>query len=170
MKALKFLLALAVIFIAGCDKEDAMLEGNRGRGHDNIGAIRANVPIPIKVDCWAVYHDLLPGRLKVGGTGSHFGKINPEESFYQFAGMEPDLDKGCMRLWGVGKMVGANGDGMEFTFVTYQYADRSFTSEGLITPGKGTGKFKGATGSFDVYGGGDDTGLWFKGNGYLIYE
>ena len=173
MKALKYFFVLAVILIAGCGKDDVMLEGNRGRGRDNVEVKRANVPIPIKVDCWAVYHDHLPGRLIVGGTGSHFGKINPEESFYQFTGMEPDLDEDdeeCMRLWGFGKMVGANGDGMEFTFVTYQYADRSFTSKGIITPGTGTGKFKGTTGSFEVYGGGDDTALWFKGSGYLIYE
>jgi hypothetical protein len=173
MKALKYLIVLAVIFIAGCEKDDTMLEGNRANGHNDIELKRANVSIPIQVDCWAVYHDLLPGRLKVGGTGSHFGKINPEESFYQFMGMVEDLDQegvGCMRLWGFGKMVGANGDGMEFTFVTYQYPDRSFTSKGLITPGTGTGKFKGATGLFDIYGGGDDTGIWFKGSGYMIYE
>jgi len=41
-----------------------------------------------------------------------------------------------------------------------------------ITPGSGTGKFKGSSGSSDIVGGyhKDGIGVWFKIAGYLVYK
>jgi hypothetical protein len=192
MKTLRYLLVLAVIFIAGCEKNDIMLDNPYyEHGRDKMEVKRANVPIPFKADCWVIpdwdsapmlVENLDPNdpksyglsRLFIGGTGSHLGKINPKESYYLFEKMVFVIEAdGTMytSLAGVGKMVGANGDGMTFTFSSKQYLNGDFFGEAEIIPGSGTGKFKGSTGSLETSGGYTMDGeIWLKANGFLVYE
>jgi hypothetical protein len=168
MKKLRYLLVMAVILIAGCATDDTMFETQ-----DNLELKSANATIPFKADCWAIPNMDTPGRLDVGGTGTRLGKINPEESFYQFlTNGEGEDEHGvpCYHLTGFGKMVGANGDGMEFTFKSRQYLDGSFIGVAEITPESGTGKFKGSTGSIDNFGATTMDGIWFKAIGYLEFK
>jgi hypothetical protein len=185
MKTLKYFIVMAVILIAGCAKDDTMFENQ-----DNLELKKAKVPIPFKTDCWALpdwesapilIEGLNPNdpnsysltRMFIGGTGTHFGKINPEESYYLFDSMVLGVDEDdvpCVHLTGVGKLVGANGDGLEFIFCSRQYFDYRFFGKGEIKPGSGTGKFKGSTGSYDSWGGRNGNDIWLKGNGFVVYE
>lgn len=77
------------------------------------------------------------------------------------------------KLTGIGKIVGANGDGIDFRFWGKQsILDGSFSGKANITPGTGTEKFKGCTGSFDTLGGFhmDGIGLWLKAQGSLVFK
>ena len=74
---------------------------------------------------------------------------------------------------GKGIIVGANGDGVEFTFRAKQsLLDGSSTGINEIIPGSGTGKFEGCTGTIDLVGGWheDGIGFWLKIQGYLVYK
>lgn len=185
MKTLMYFIVMALIVMAGCAKDDTILETQ-----DNLELKKAKVPILLKADCWGIpdwesdpilIEGLNPNdpssysltRMFIGGTGSHFGRINTEESYYLFDRMVLGVDEDgvlCIHLTGVGKMVGANGDGMEFTFSSRQYPDYRFFGKGEIIPGAGTGKFKGSTGSYNTSGGRNGDDIWLKADGYLVYE
>jgi hypothetical protein len=111
--------------------------------------------------------------LFVGGTGSHVGRINPEESYYLFNRIVLGVDDDgmlCEHLTGLAKLVGANGDGIELTFRGIQYPDYRFIGKAEIIPGSGTGKFNGSTGSIDICGGLNGNEIWLKLQGNLVYE
>lgn len=187
MKTLLYLFLFAMLVIAGCTKENAFFENP-----NNPELKRANVPIPFKTDCYAIpdwesepilVSGLNPedpnsysiSRLIVGGTGTHLGKIDAEKSFYKFEKIEFILEDGTpsTKQSGIGKMVGANGDGFEFSFWAKQsLLDGSYAGVADVIPATGTGKFEGCTGSFDFWGGYqlDGNGLWFKSEGKLVYE
>jgi hypothetical protein len=180
MKALMYFFVMAVIVIAGCAKDDTMFENN-----ESLELKKAKVPIPFKADCWAIpdfESDLIPiegtnsyslSRLFVGGTGSHVGRINPEESYYLFNRIVLGVDDDgmlCEHLTGLAKLVGANGDGIELTFRGIQYPDYRFIGKAEIIPGSGTGKFNGSTGSIDICGGLNGNEIWLKLQGNLVYE
>jgi hypothetical protein len=111
----------------------------------------------------------------IHGTATHAGKLNPQESFYQFTSMVPTEIDGEMFMYleGYGKMVGANGHGMEFTFWSYQTLDyTSYHGQIILTPGSGTGQFTGATGILNSSGGAlpEDDFVFNKITGYLVYN
>jgi hypothetical protein len=185
MKKLRYLLVMAVILIAGCATDDTMFETQ-----ENLELKSANASVPFKADCWVIPDwesdpILIEGlnpydpnsysltRMFIGGTGTRFGRINAEESYYLFDRMVFGVDEDgvpCTHLTGVGKIVGANGDGMEFSFRSRQYLDYRFFGKGEIIPESGTGKFKGSTGPFDTFGGRNGDDIWFKAQGYLVFE
>jgi hypothetical protein len=187
MKTLGYLIVLAVLVIAGCAKDDTQFENQ-----DNLELKKAKVPVPVKADCFATWDtesDLLPfyipgqgvmytySRLNVSGTCSHVGKLNPETNFYVLESitffMGDDGLPYTLNL-GSGKLVAPNGDEIGFTFEVKQSFDenKSYTGKTFITPGTGTGKFKGCTGTFDEVGAIDyiKDGTWYKIDGYLVYE
>ncbi|MFZ5431062.1 MAG: hypothetical protein ACOZDD_12575 [Bacteroidota bacterium] len=170
MKTLMYLFVMALIVLVGCAKDDTMFEIR-----DNLELKKAKVPIPFKADCQAVYHLDIPGRLMLSGNATHAGKINDKESYYQVISMVPKEMDGqlYMRLEGFGKIVGANGHGMEFTFWSYQTLDySSFQGQVLITPGTGTGQFKDCKGTLESSGGYDVAGdfAFMAITGSLVYE
>jgi hypothetical protein len=185
MKTLMYFFVMALIVMTGCAKDDTMPETQ-----DNLELKKAKVPIPFKADCWIIpdwesvpilIEGLNPNdpnsyslnRLFIGGTSTHLGRINAEESYYLFDRIVFGVDEDgmlCTHLTGVGKMVGANGDGIEFTFSSRQYLDSRFFGKAEIIPGSGTGKFKGSTGSLDTSGGRNEDEIWLKAQGYLVYE
>lgn len=169
MKTLMYFFVMALIVMAGCAKDYTMFET-----HDNLELKRAKVTIPFNSDNRAVAHPVIQGRYMISGTATHAGKINPQESFYQFTSMVPIEINGepFLHLAGFGKLVGANGHGMEFTFWSYQTMDlSSYQGEIMLTPGTGTGQFAGATGTFNSSGGAVPGEYTFsKITGYLVYE
>ena len=187
MKTLMYLLLVTILVIAGCAKDETLFENQ-----DNLELKKAKVPIPFKADTYAVpdinselilVEGLDPDnpasyfhcRLLCSGTGTHIGKINPEKSFYTHEKIVFFMEKGqpFTLNTGTGIIVGANGDGIEFTFESKQSViDGSFAGTNTIIPGTGTGKFKGATGTLNVVGGWheDGIGLWIKNEGYVVYE
>jgi hypothetical protein len=184
MKTLSYLIVLAVLVIAGCVTDDTMFETQ-----NSLELKKAKVPIPMKMDCRAVpdtESDLLPvvigdntvyiySRLIISGTGTHLGKIEAEKSFYVIKNGEFFInDDGIpsVRNSGDGKVVGANGDGFEFTWwIKESLVDYTFFGEMEITPGTGTGKFEGCSGSCDIVGMEPAVGLiLFNLDGYLVYK
>ena len=116
-----------------------------------------------------------PSKLIVSGTGAHVGRIDAEKSFYIIKSIEfffGDDGLPYTRNTTEGKVVGANGDGFEFTsFVELSLIDLTYSGKMEIILGTGTGKFKGCSGSCDIFDGGQDNdGTWFKMDGYLVYE
>jgi len=181
-----YFFVMAVILIAGCAKDDTMFETP-----DNLALKKAKVPIPFKADLYAIPdmnsdpilvvgldpedpNSYSLSKLIVGGTASHAGRINAEKSFYEFDRMEFVVENGdpLFKNTGIGILIGANGDGLEYTFLVKQLLDGSCTGVAEIIPGKGTGKFEGCTGTIDILGGWseNDNNLWFKIQGYLVYE
>ena len=170
MKTLMYFFVMVLIVMAGCTKDETMFEPQ-----ENLELKKAKVPTPFKADCQAVYHLEIPGRLMLSGNATHAGKINAEESYYQITSMVPTEIDGqlYMRLEGFGKIVGANGHGMEFTFWSYQTLDySSFQGQVIITPGTGTGQFKDIKGTLESSGGVDVAGdfVFMTIAGYLVYE
>jgi hypothetical protein len=189
MKALMYFLVLAMIVIAACAKDDTMFENN-----ESLELKKAKVPIPFKLNAYVLPdmesdlvfiqgldpedpNNYVLSRLICSGTASHVGKINPEKSFYTLEKLvffiKDDLPHS--KNTGKGILVGANGDGFEYTFTVVQnFVDGSCTGINEIIPGSGTGKFKGCTGTFNIIGGWheDGIGLWFKNEGYsyLVFE
>jgi hypothetical protein len=153
MKTLMYCFVMALIVMAGCSKDDTMFESQ-----DNLELKKAKVPIPFKADCQAVYHLEIPGRLMLSGNATHLGKFNAEESFYQFTSVVPTEIDGqqFLALKGFGKIVGANGHGMEFTFWSYQSMEYIF--KGKVEIISGTGKFAGCKGTLESSGGYDVAG------------
>ena len=70
---------------------------------------------------------------------------------------------------GKGILVGANGDGFEFTFTVLQNVI-DFTCTGVNEITLGTGTLEGYTGSIFMSGGVFGEGFLFKCEGYLVYE
>jgi len=184
MKALMYFFVMAVIVLAGCAKDDTMFDNQ-----ETLELKKAKVPVPFKLDAYVVTDmesDLIliegldewtPSRLFCSGTATHVGNINPEKSFYTLEKMVFFLkdDLPHSRNTGKGILVGANGDGFEYTFTVVQnLVDGTCTGINEIIPGSGTGKFKGVKGTFNVIGGWheDGIGLWFKNEGYsyLVFE
>jgi hypothetical protein len=157
---------------------------------NNLELKKAKVPIPFKADLFAVpdteseilefpfpwggsYY--LPSKMIVSGTGSHLGRINAEKSYYEFKTMVFffENDNLFSHQTGIGKLVAANGDALEFTWWTTQsQTDGSCIGGAEIIPGQSTGKFEGGTGTFDTVGGWPEegTGIWLKGQGYMVFE
>ncbi len=188
MKTLMYFLVVAILFIAGCAKDDTMFETQ-----DNLELKKAKVPIPFKADLYIVpdlESDLIlveglnpedpssyaNSRLIVNGTGTHLGRINAEKSFYEFESLKFYLDENGYPFTlntGAGIIVAANGDSFEFTFRIIQDAiDYSWSGTNEIIPGSGTGKFEGYTGTIEAVGGlhEDGIGIWSLAQGYLEFE
>lgn len=187
MKTLMYLLVLAILVIAGCDKDNTMFETQ-----DNMELKKAKVPIPFKADLyivtdWESDKILVEGldpedsssyansRMIVSGTGTHLGKINTEKSFYEFENLKFFLDENGYPFTlntGAGIIVAANGDSFEFTFKIIQNViDYSWSGPNEIIPGSGTGKFEGCSGTLEAVGGWqDDVGDWCIIQGFLVYE
>ncbi len=181
-----YFFVMAILLIAGCAKDDTLFENQ-----DNLELKKANVPVPIKADCFAIpdtESDLIAwnigddiyysySRLNVSGNSSHIGKLNPETNYYVFESITFLIgDDGLPYTLntGHGKLVAPNGDEMEFTFEVMQSFDEtsSYTGKTYIVPGSGTGRFEGCNGTFDEVGAVDYAkgGTWFKMDGYLVYE
>ena len=172
MKALRYflLMLMAGVLLSGCEKDTPLFEDQ-----EDVELKSAQAPIPFKSNNRAVYHPEIPGRYMIHGTATHAGKLNPQESFYQFTSMVPTEIDGEMFMYleGYGKMVGANGHGMEFTFWSYQTLDyTSYHGQIILTPGSGTGQFTGATGILNSSGGAlpEDDFVFNKITGYLVYN
>jgi hypothetical protein len=182
MKTLMYFFGMVLIVFAGCAKDDPLFENQ-----ESLELKKAKVPIPFKLDAYVV-HDmesdlvLIEGldtwtqsRLICSGTATHVGKIDSEKSFYILEKLVLFFENGIpyTRNTGKGILVGANGDGIEFTFEIKQSAlDLSFTGTSKLVSESGTGKFEGATGSINTVGGKheDGVGLWTKNEGYIVYE
>lgn len=182
-----YFFVMAVIFIAGCARDDTMFETP-----DNLELKMAKVPIPIKADLVAVpdmESDLIlvsgldpnnpgnyyPGRMIISGTVTHAGKVDDEKSYYEFEKIEFVIENGIpfTNQSGTGLMVGANGDSFEYTWwVKQSQLNGDYVGGMKITPESGTGKFKHSSGSGDIVGGWnqDRTGVFFNINGYLYYN
>ncbi len=189
MKALVYFVVMAVIVLGGCAKDDTMFEDQ-----GSLELKKAKVPVPFKLNAYVVQDmesDLVliegldpenpgswvPSRLICSGTASHVGKVNREKSYYTLEKLVFFLKDGLPHSKNTGKgiLIGANGDGFEYTFTVVQnLVDGSCTGINEIIPGSGTGKFKGCKGTFNIIGGWheDGIGLWFKNEGYsyLIFE
>lgn len=170
MKALRylFLMLMAGVLISGCEKDTPLVDDQ-----ENVELKRAQVTIPFKANCQALPHPEIPGRYMVSGTATHAGKLNPQESFYQFTSMEiVEIDgQPFWHLEGFAKLVGANGHGFEATLWSYQTLDlTSFYGKVFITPGTGTGQFQGCTGTLDSSGGVGPEGLFMTISGPLVYN
>ncbi|MFO7658928.1 MAG: hypothetical protein R6W78_17855 [Bacteroidales bacterium] len=130
--------------------------------------------ILFEANCQAEPHPEISGRLMVSGTATHAGTINPQESFYQFTSEEIVQIDGqtFLQLEGFAKLVGVNGHGFEATFMSYQTQGfpSSFQGEVFITPGTGTGPFKGYTGTLNSSGGVDFEGISMTISGNLVYN
>jgi hypothetical protein len=167
MKALMYFFVMAVIVIAGCAKDDTMFENQK-----TLELKKAKVPVPFKADCFAVPDAEMYWKLWVSGTATHIGKID-EKSFYIIEAME-DVEGVPYHInTGSGKLVAANGDCIDCTFwVKQSYIDGSYTGTVTFTPGTGTGKLKGVTGTCNMVGGMDDEkgGTWFTIDGYIVFE
>jgi hypothetical protein len=114
-------------------------------------------------------------KLYISGTATHVGKIDAEKSFYQFESAKFIIynEMPYVEASGFGKLIGANGDGIEFTFWSKQsLIDGNYFGGSEIIPGSGTGKFKGCTGSFETSGAVDweGDGVWNKAEGFLVFE
>lgn len=158
MKALRFLILMlmAGVLFSGCEKDTQMAD------------------ILFEANCRAEPHQEIPGRLMVSGTATHAGTINPQESFYQFTSEEiVEIDGQLFwHLEGFAKLVGVNGHGFEATFMSYQTQGFPSTFQGkvFITPGTGTGPFKGYTGTLDSSGGANLEGIYMTISGNLVYN
>jgi hypothetical protein len=181
-----YLLVVAILVIAGCAKDDTMFETQ-----DNLELKKAKVPIPFKAELYATpdmeseimvvplpwgENRYVPSKMIVSGTATHFGKINSEKSYYEFKTMEfyyDENDKLISYQTGLGILVGANGDSMEFNWWIKQSTETGdYFGENEIIPGSGTGKFEGCSGSASTVGGWHENGLgvWFIVHGFLVYE
>jgi hypothetical protein len=187
MKALMYFFVMAVIVIAGCAQDDTMFENQEA-----LELKKAKVPIPFKAVGLAVPDKesalvLIEGldpenpksyaysRLYTSGTASHMGKIDSEKSFYTLERLVFYFENGVPYTKNTGKgiLVGANGDGVEYTFTVVQNAlDFSFSGENEIIPGTGTGKLKGCTGTIYNTGELDPVKREFiaKMEGYIVFE
>ncbi|MBW6536662.1 MAG: hypothetical protein K0B11_16765 [Mariniphaga sp.] len=167
MKTLMYFFVMAVIVIAGCAKDDTMFETQ-----DNLELKKAKVPVPFKADCFAVFDVEIYWKLWVSGTATHIGKID-EKSFYIIEATEYMEGVPYHINTGSGKLVAANGDCSDITFwVKQSDIDGSYTGTITFTPGTGTGKLEGVTGTCNMVGGMDyeKGGTWFKLDGFLVYE
>jgi len=185
MKTLMYLFVMALIVMAGCAKDDTMLEAQ-----DNLELKKAKVPIPFKGEFYAAPdmdsepltitlpwggNTNIPSRMIVKGTASHFGRVNSEKSYYEFKTYQLYFDEGVLFSYntGIGVIVGANGDSMEFTWwVRQNRVTGDYYGDNEIVPGSGTGKFKGCTGSGKTVGWfhEDGVGVAFKIDGLLVFE
>ncbi|MBW6535309.1 MAG: hypothetical protein K0B11_09890 [Mariniphaga sp.] len=187
MKTLMYFLVLAILVIAGCAKDDTMFENQ-----NNLELKKAKVPIPFKYDAYVVWDEesdlvLIEGldpndpasyaysKLICSGTATHMGKINSEKSFYTLEKLVLFFEDGIpyTRNTGKGILVGANGDGFEFSFTVVQNAiDKTCNGINEIIPGTGTGKLEGYTGTIFMSGGlvEDRSMFLFECEGYLVYE
>jgi hypothetical protein len=185
MKALMYFFVMAVIVIAGCAKDESMFEDQ-----GNLELKKAKVPVPFKANLYAApdwSSDLLliegldpedpgsyiPSKLNSSGTATHLGKIDPEKSFYVLEKLVLFFKDGLpyMDIMGKGIVVGANGDGFEYSVKALQSL-LDGNSNGIIEiiPGSGTGKLEGSTGTINTVSGNSDDGIWFKCEGYLVFE
>jgi hypothetical protein len=180
-----YFFVMAILVIAGCAKDDTLFENQ-----DNLELKKAKVPIPFKYDAYVLQDKesdliLIEGldpedpasyaysRLFCSGTATHMGKIDPEKSYYTLEKMVLFFENGVPYTKNTGKgiLVGANGDGIEFTFTVMQNAmDFSCTGINEIIPGSGTGRLKGCTGTINMSGGPQGAGLLFINEGYLVFE
>lgn len=186
MKTTMYLFVMAILVIAGCAKDKTLFENPENPElKKDIGP---PMLYPIKADCWAVPDskaDLIPvnipgqaviyfySRLFVSGTATLLGKIDAEKSYYLIKNTEPLIDEGVpyVQNSGNGIVVGENGDGFEFTWwIKQSLVDGNFLGAMEITPEKGTGIFKGCSGFCDIYGRNAIEGIWFKLDGYMVYE
>lgn len=186
MKTLMYFLVVAIFVIAGCAKDDTMFETR-----DNLELKKAKVPIPFKGELYASPdmdselfkvtfpwggHTFIPSRMIVKGPATHFGRVNSEKSYYEFKTYQLYFDEdGTLFAYntGIGVMVGANGDSMEFTWwVRQNRVTGDYYGENEVIPGSGTGKFKGCTGSSKTVGWfhEDGVGVAFKIDGLLVFE
>ena len=189
MKNLMYLFVVAILVIAGCAKDDTLFENP-----DNLELKKAKVPIPMKANCQAIWDeesDLISvdiplgngdvivisnfSKLILSGTGTHLGKIDAEKSFYVAKSAVffiNDAGIPYLHIAGDGKVVGANGDSFEAIYWTDQsLVDNTWFGVMEITPGTGTGKFKGCSGTCDILDGrSDNNGTYFKLDGYLVFE
>jgi hypothetical protein len=171
MKALRylFLMLMAGVLFSGCEKDTPLFEDQ-----ENVELKRAQVTIPFKGKFQAEPHPDIPGRYMVSGNATHAGKLNPQESFYQFTNVElVEIDgQPFWQLEGYAKLVGANGHGFEATLLSHQTLGFPSTFQGklFITPGTGTGQFTGATGTIDTSGGANLEGIYMTARGHLVYN
>jgi hypothetical protein len=171
MKTLSYFFVMAIILIAGCAKDETLFENP-----ENMELKKANVPIPLKGEGWSDPDPQTSSKYITGGIGTHLGKINSEQSYYEFQKQDfIEIDgKPYYDLGGIGKLVGANGDSFEFTFTTREsLIDYTLVGKSVIIPGSGTGKFKGCSGYYNYVGGLDVSGIHlfvFTIEGELVYE
>lgn len=171
MKKLMFLFVVAILVIAGCSKDDSLYQNP-----NNVELKKAKVPIPINGQTWSDPDPQSNNKYFMGGTASHVGNINAEQSFYEFYTIDYIEIDGLpyYDLTGYGKVVAANGDSFEFKFSTKQsLTDYSLVSKSVITPGSGTGKFKGVSGSWTSVGGLDVSNehlFAFSMDGEIVFE
>jgi hypothetical protein len=166
MKTLRYLLVLAIVLIAGCTKDSGIMD------NQELELKRAKVPIPYKAEGRIVKDPVMPGLYWMNGVASHLGKIDSDQSFYQITSIVPTSIDGeiYLKLGGFGKLVGANGDGMEFTFWSYQHSIYgTYKGQTSIIPESGTGRFKGCTGILDSEGAVDAEGASFLTTGEVVY-
>lgn len=139
MKTLTCLFLLAMLAIAGCAKDDPIDEN----------------PIAFKSECWSVPDLKVSSKYMIRGTASHLGKINTEQSYFDFKTVKYMKIDGFpfFDMRGMGKMAGVNGDSFEFNFkISQSLTDQHLGGKIDIIPGSGTGIFKGCCGCLDIIG------------------
>lgn len=133
MKTWTCLFLLAMLLLAGCDKNDL---ANKN-------------PIDFKAECWSVPDLKVSSKYMIGGTASLLGEINTEQSYFDFKTVKymeidgfPFFD-----MRGSGKMTGGNADSFEFNFkISQSLIDQHLVGKIDIIPGSGIGIFKGCCG------------------------
>lgn len=171
MKTFMYLFLVVILVTAGCAKDDTWFENP-----NKMELKKAKVPVPLKGEGWSDPDMQSSTRLLIGGRGTHLGKIDSAKSYYDFKSQDYIEVDGMpfVDMTGYGKLVGANGDSFEFTFVTRQsLIDYTLVSKSDIMPGSGTGKFKGCSGSFNTVGRLDVSGVHlyvFTIDGELVFK
>lgn len=171
MKTLRylFLMLMAGVLISGCQKDTSLFEDQK-----NVELKLVQFTKPFKGNFEAEPHPEIPGRYMVSGNATLAGKVNPEESFYQFTHMEiVEIDGQLfLQLEGWAEIVGANGHGLKATLLSYQTLGFPATFQGklFVIPGTGTGQFQGCSGTIDSSGEVGPEGLFMTVNGHLVYN
>jgi len=161
MKIKTFFLIVGAIalFFTGCEKDDFFTESA-----DNEALKKAVVKeVPIKmVEGYVVVTDFWPDFPVPGnqfpamglsyGIMTHLGKLQAEKSIWYTTGVAPDPVNPGILLWSQeGDWCAANGDLLHWTIVTNVEMGTDKVSGEAIFDG-GTGRFKNATGYFDLNG------------------
>jgi hypothetical protein len=148
-----FLIVCAfALFFTGCEKDDFFTETA-----DNAVLKKAMVKeVPIKaIDAYVVVTDFFndfPSQGICGGNMTHLGKLQADKSIWYTTNVEPDSENPGFLLWSQeGDWCAANGDLLHWTIITSVEMGAGKVSGRAIFDG-GTGRFKNATGHFDLNG------------------
>ena len=172
MKTFMYLFSIAILFIAGCAKDDTISEATISmkidcRAAPDISSELIQVDIPGQ-DVYNTY-----SRLTISGAGRHIGKIVAEKSYYVIKNAELFIAEDGLpyvRNSGEGKVIGESDDGFEFTFWSNESLnDFKIVGELEVTPKTGTGIFAGSSGTLDIVGS-DANRLWLCIEGNLDHE